>query len=501
MIKHNFDLFAGSKQILKNTDLIVTFPNKYGLVGYNGSGKSTLLKFIHTNFSELDVYYVDQDLVDNTDDNIKEIILKSNKKRNEIKITIDKLNNLNELNDQDLLLYNELQDEYRQYDNDDAIVTKILYGLGFTNEQMLQPLKMFSGGWRMRVSIARGLYMKPKYLLLDEPTNHLDLEGIIYLTNYLTKWKNSLIVVSHDKYFIDNVCSNIIHINEMKLCYYNHGYSNFIKSLIQKNAELEKKYILQQKRIKELKKKNMSSDQILEKIGQLIELPAKYKVNIAFPDCGKVNSNNIITMESVSFSFGDKIIFDNIDFAIDGNTRVALVGKNGVGKSTLLKLLDNKLTPTKGVITKDSRNKIYYYDQLSTIIMDDNMTMIQYLNAIDPNLKIEDIRKLLGTIGFESNLHNQKIELLSGGQKMKLQFIPINIKKPHLLLLDEPTNNLDLESIESLIEGINNFSGGVVVITHSVDLIRGINSQVKLIQNHKLIDIDFEDYCDSLIDQ
>ena len=501
MYQQDFDLFAGTKQLLSGTCLKITHPNKYCLVGRNGTGKSSLLKYIADKYSDLDVYYVDQDIADTSNDSIKEFILKSNKERTTIKSKLSEFDTKPDLSTEEMQEYNTLQEQYRLYQQDEAIITRILRGLGFTHDQMVKNLNQFSGGWRMRISIARGLYMNPKYLLLDEPTNHLDLDGVIWLTNYLKKFKNCLVVVSHDKYFVDEICDNIIHLDDMKLHYYTCGYSNFEKVLIQKTNELQKKYDLQQKRIRQLKLKGFSGEKIIQSLGVLLEMPKKYKVNIQFPDPGAVNGSNIITLESVSFSYEDKTILENVDFCIDDSSRIVLVGRNGVGKSTLMKLLRGQIKPTSGIITRDARNKIYYYDQFSTIIMDENLTMVEYLKQVDSSLKIEEIRKLLGTIGFESSMHNNKIESLSGGQRMKLQFIPINIKKPHLLLLDEPTNNLDLESIDSLIEGINNFTGGVVVITHNVDLIMKISAQVKLITNRKIVDIEFDDYRNSIIDE
>lgn len=355
----------------------------------------------------------------------------------------------------------------------------------------------------MRISLARALYMKPKYLLLDEPTNHLDLDGIIWLTDYLKKWTNTFVIVSHDKFFIDELCDNIIHIDNLKLNYYNHGYTKFEKAYSQKIKEIEKQYKLQKNKINELKKKHYSSDDILDKIGTKIELPKKYKVNINFPDPGSIKSINIISFKGVNFSYNNdtNLLFDNIDFYVDTNTRIALVGKNGVGKSTFLKLLSGKLLPLNGSITRDTRSRIYYYDQHSTQIMNNDLTMIEYIQKIDNSIKIEDIRKLLGTIGFDGKIHNQKIGALSGGQKMKLQFIPINIQKPHLLLLDEPTNNLDLESINSLINGINNFNGGVIVISHNINLIKKINCEIRLIDDKKIKTVDFDLYCDSILNQ
>ena len=520
MFHKNLDLFAGPKLLLKDSDIKITFPNKYGLIGYNGSGKSTLLKHLEKNFKELDVYYVDQELTDNTHSSIKELLLSSNKERKNLKEQLDLLEKQIEnvdksceqdgLNDEEFQCYQKMLEDFSKFDNDEIIVTKILFGLGFNKELQELPLSKFSGGWRMRVSIARGLYIKPKYLLLDEPTNHLDLEGILWLSNYLKKWKNALIIVSHDKYFLDEITDNIIHIDtdHLKLFYYNHGYTKFLLSREQKYNELLKQYTKQQKYIKELKKKNWSTDKIKELVGDIIKLPKRYKINIRFPDPGKVLSTNIITMESVTFGFPNKeVLFKNISLAIDGKSRIALVGRNGVGKSTLLKLLDGQIrldengSNNKGLIVKDTRNKIYYYDQFCAQVLNEynneankDLTMVEYLQKINTNLQTEDIRKLLGTIGFESKQHNQRIGELSGGHKMKLQFIPINIKKPHLLLLDEPTNNLDSESIESLIEGINCFEGGVVIITHNVELIQKTECQVVLIKDNKLTFTSFDDY-------
>lgn len=498
--KQSLDLYAGSKIILQDANLKIDYPYRYGLVGYNGCGKSTLLKYIADVFTDRNVYYVNQEFYDNSDDSILELILKSNLARERLRLQIQQM----ELDLVNLDEYNDLLHMYSIYEQDRSLVMKILAGLGFTNDQMQQPLSVFSGGWRMRVSLARGLYIKPKFLLLDEPTNHLDLEAIIWLTNCLTKWKHCLVLVAHDGYFMDNVCDHIIHIDQGKLHYHKCNFTEFNRNLIKNQADLLRRYHKQQKKIDQIHKRfpQRSKQEILAELSEpVIQLPERSRVNITFPEPGKIKSSNIITLESVTFNYDDRVILDNIDMDIDSQTRLALVGKNGAGKSTLLKLLAGKLEAKTGTITKDSRNRIYYYDQFSNSVLEssEGLTMIEYVSKIAPNLHIQDIRKLLGTIGFASTTHNQTINTLSGGQKMKLRFVAVNIEQPHLLLLDEPTNNLDQQSIESLTQAIAEYSGGVIVITHSIDLIKSIGDRVMLLENGKLRQMDFDDYFNKII--
>jgi ATP-binding cassette subfamily F protein 1 len=322
---------------------------------------------------------------------------------------------------------------------------RILAGLGFSKSMQNRATKNFSGGWRMRVSLARALFIEPTLLLLDEPTNHLDLNAVIWLDNYLQGWKKTLLIVSHDQSFLDNVCNEIIHLDNKKLYYYKGNYSMFKKMFVQKRREMIKEYEKQEKRIKEMKahgqskkaaekktKDSLSKKQEKGKKGkedldddkpvELLSRPKDYIVKFSFPDPPPLQPP-ILGLHNVTFAFeGQKPLFIDVEFGIDLSSRIAIVGPNGVGKSTFLKLLVGELDPQKGEQKKNHRLRIGRFDQHSGEHLTAEETPAEYLIRLF-NLQYEKARKQLGTFGLSSHAHTIKMKDLSGGQKARVSFI------------------------------------------------------------------------------
>lgn len=470
----------------------------------------------------IDVLLCEQEVV--ADDNsavdtvvkadIKRLELLAEAEKLEAEIETGNLDNQEKLNE----VYNELK--AIRADSAEARARRILAGLGFSKEMQNRATKNFSGGWRMRVSLARALFVEPTLLLLDEPTNHLDLNAVIWLDNYLQGWKKTLLIVSHDQSFLDNVCNEIIHLDNKKLYYYKGNYTMFKKMFVQKRREMLKDYEKQEKRLKEMKahgqskkaaekktKENISKKQDKrggkaqkddyddDKPVELLSRPKDYIVKFNFPDPPPLQPP-ILGLHNVTFNFpGQKPLFINVDFGIDLSSRIAIVGPNGVGKSTFLKLLVGELESKQGEMRKNHRLHIGRFDQHSGEHLTAEETPSEYLMRLF-NLPYEKARKQLGTFGLASHAHTIKMKDLSGGQKARVALAELCLGAPDVLILDEPTNNLDIESIDALAEAINEYKGGVMIVTHDERLIRETNCALYVIEDQTIneVDGDFDDY-------
>jgi len=377
------------------------------------------------------------------------------------------------------------------------------------------------------VSLARALFIEPTLLMLDEPTNHLDLNAVIWLDNYLQMYKKTLLIVSHDQSFLDNVCTDIIHLDQCKLWYYKGNYSMFKKMEIQKRRERLKDYEKQEKRLKELKAAGQSkkkaeskqkealtrkqlkgqtklSKQDNEDTGptELLDKPKEYIVKFRFPEVSNLQPP-ILGLYDVSFNYPDQPkLFKNVEFGIDMESRVAIVGPNGVGKSTFLGLLLGDLTPTRGEQRANLRLKVGRFDQHSGEHLTAEESPTEYLQRLF-NLPIEKARRQLGSFGLQSHAHTVKMKDLSGGQKARVALAELTLSAPDVIILDEPTNNLDIESIDALAEAIKEYEGGVIIVSHDERLIRETDCQLWVIEEQGIEEIDggFDDYRKEVLEQ
>jgi len=521
---NNFSLSVSGKSLFQDSQLIVSPGNIYGLIGKNGCGKSSLLKQLSlTNLfadNKIRVLYVEQEL-DISDKNPVDIIFSSNSKlayiTEQIEIIEKEIKHLQDKEepiDEDDLLLENLMNKYQEFQNQiigfnkEAEISKIksiLYGLGFTHESMEQSSSIFSGGWRMRISLARALYIEPDLLLLDEPTNHLDLEAIIWLSNYMESWKGVAIIVSHNIGFLNETCSQIMNIENLKLVTYRGNYTMFKKSLEQKQKNQIKIYEAYEKKLKEFKKNNSSKNGVDEfiKKNQVLKPEKQYYVKINFQPSNSFKSH-VIKLEDLCFSYSDKEILKNVEIGIDMNTRATLVGLNGSGKSTLMKLISGEIKPSSGTVWIQNNLRIGYYNQHFEEQLPMDKTPIEYLiDRIPDNLKDGNreitVRSYLGNVKLEGNAHNKKINELSGGQKARVALVKLIFQQPHVLLLDEPTNHLDIETVEALINGLKDFNGGILLITHEPELINSLESELWIMDKNtkqvcKYLN-SYENYC------
>lgn len=508
--------FHGSN-LIEDTDFSLNYGNRYGFIGPNGSGKSTIMKAVASRSipipENIDIFFLDQEYP-STDITAIEAVYKVDEQKELLEKEADKINDIisDSSEEEQEQLTERLNYIYERLDKLDSSTAefraaKILHGLGFTPAMQKKPTKEFSGGWRMRVALARALFLQPMCLILDGPTSHLDMEAVFWLEDYLSNWKKILFFVSHSQDFMNEVCTNIIRLNPhtKKLEYFTGNYDSYEREKQIRFEEQQRKYDSEQKDIAELKnfiarfghgtekmvRQSQSREKLLQKKLEEGLTPKPVNDNewdFSFPDPGQLPSP-VLMIQDVSFAYpGCEPLYRNLDSGIDLQSRVALVGPNGAGKTTFVKLMCGELQPTKGSIRPHSHLKIAKFTQHFEDVLDLEKSALSFIMELYPKefSKVEPARSWLGRYGCVDKQQSMPIKQLSDGQKARIVFAKLAMDKPHLLFLDEPTNSLDVESIDSLAKMINNFKGGLVLVSHDMRLISQVAKEIWICNNKQV---------------
>lgn len=496
----NFSITFHGCELIHDTLLELSCGRRYGLLGLNGSGKSSLLAVLGNREvpipEHIDIFHLSREMPA-SEKTALQCVMEVDEERVKLEKLAEQLvaNEDDESQEQLMDIYERLDE--MSADTAQARAAHILHGLGFTREMQNKMTKDFSGGWRMRIGLARALYVKPHLLLLDEPTNHLDLDACVWLEEELKTYKRILVIISHSQDFLNGVCTNIMHLDKKKLKYYTGNYEAFVRTRMELVENQMKQYNWEQDQIAHMKnyiarfghgsaklaRQAQSKEKTLAKMvaSGLTEKVTNDKVlNFYFPSCGTIPPP-VIMVQNVSFRYSDttEFIYKNLEFGIDLDTRLALVGPNGAGKSTLLKLLYGDLIPTEGMIRKNSHLRIARYHQHLHELLDLDLSPLEYMMKSFPDIKErEEMRKIIGRYGLTGRQQVCPIRQLSDGQRCRVVFAYLAWQAPHLLLLDEPTNHLDMETIDALADAVNDFEGGLVLVSHDFRLINQVAEEI-----------------------
>ena len=498
---NNLNKSFGIDSILENVNFTVNEYDKIGIIGVNGTGKTTLFKIISGiyGYDSGDIYtskdceigYLEQNTNFHSENTILEEVLEVFKDVIEMEKYLRDLehkiseesSNTNSTTLEKLM--NEYSNKLEAFSDMNGYGYKseakgVLKGLGFSDEDMDKPISILSGGEKTRVLLGKLLLKKPTLLLLDEPTNHLDSEAIEWLEVFLKQYKGTVILISHDRYFLDQVVNRIFEIHNKKLKTYNGNYSDFIKaSAIEKELEL-KKFEDQQKDIKKQEesierlkafgrekhlKRARSKEKALAKV-DVLDKPEAYrkKAKIEF-NPSVTSGNDVLQLRDISMGYGERILFKDLNLDIYRGEKVALIGANGIGKSTLFKIIMNEITPLSGDIKFGTNVNVSYFHQEQKTLNLDN-TIIDEIWEDNKQLTQPSLRTMLGAFLFEGEEVFKKISTLSGGERARVAILKLILSNANLLLLDEPTNHLDIDSKEVLEEALSSYTGTIFTISH-----------------------------------
>lgn len=502
----------GGRYLFRDVNLKINSGDKLSLVGANGTGKTSLLRMLNGSLQpekgniykqrRLSIGYLPQENVTHSGKTVLEEassafpgILAQREKETEITRLLETVTDEAQ---RDELIYalGDVHQKLQEYDSYslEARVSKVLRGLGFEEEDLVRMTDEFSGGWQMRLALAKILIAESDLIMLDEPTNHLDIDSLEWLTSFLQGYKGSLLIVSHDKTFIDNVTDKTLEIYLGKFNIFNGKYDDYLKFKEERDRQTEALYETQQKKIKETERfierfryKASKARQVqsrvkkLEKV-ELIELPEyTSEINLRFPPAPP-SGRTVMTLSKVHKYYGEKQIFRDLDFEIMKGDKIAFVGPNGAGKTTLAKILAGVTDISHGQVITGHNVMTAYYAQDVTASLDPDIDILETIAQVSENTTVPYLRGLLGSFLFTGDDVFKKVGVLSGGEKSRVCLAKILSAKFNFIILDEPTNHLDISSKKILQKALSDFEGSLVLVSHDVDFLRPIVNKVVRIE-------------------
>lgn len=519
----NISFEFGGHYLFKNIDWFIKPRERIALVGKNGAGKSTLLKLIIGKYEiregnlnkqgGMRIGYLSQDMI--SEDGSKSVLdtaMMAFSEQLEIQSQIDDLLLTIETDhsDENIQRLADLQEDFARLDGYtmESRTAEILEGLGFKTAELNRPLKEFSGGWRMRVILARMLLEQPDIMLMDEPTNHLDLPSIEWLEGYLNGYPGSVVIVSHDREFLNKLTNKTAELSNSQLYLWEGNYDFFLKakverdSLLERKIENQKQYIKDQEKFinrfkaKASKAKAVQSRiKMLDKLDTIEEIPQdNSRINIDFKVAQK-SGKVVMELEGIEKSFGDKNLFNGVDIEIERGDKIALIGANGTGKSTFLRIIANAES-FKGKRKEGHNVQPSFYAQHQLESLDLKSEILEELKHADPKKTDTELRAVLGCFLFSGDDVFKQIKVLSGGEKARVALAKTLVSEANFLLLDEPTNHLDIDSIELLIDALARYEGTLIFVSHNRYFIQKLANKIWWIENEdvKMYPGTFEEY-------
>ncbi|MGQ6076657.1 ABC transporter ATP-binding protein [Serratia sp. IR-2025] len=510
----------GIRVLLDNATATVNPGQKVGLVGKNGCGKSTLLSLLKGEIAadggsftfpgNWALAWVNQE-TPALDVPAIEYVIDGDREFRQLEAELQAANDRND--------GHAIATLHGKLDAIDAWTIRsraasLLHGLGFSNEQLQSPVRDFSGGWRMRLNLAQALVCRSDLLLLDEPTNHLDLDAVIWLERWLKSYPGTLVLISHDRDFLDPIVDKILHIEQQTINEYTGNYSSFERQRATKLAQQQSLYRHQQEKVAHLQsyidrfraqatkaKQAQSRIKMLERMELIAPAHVDNPFTFSFRPPESL-PNPLLRMDKVSAGYGDKVILKSIKLNLVPGSRIGLLGRNGAGKSTLIKLLAGTLEPLSGEIGLAKGIKLGYFAQHQLEFLRADESPLQHLSRIAPRVLEQQLRDYLGGFGFQGDKVSEVTERFSGGEKARLVLALIVWQRPNLLLLDEPTNHLDLDMRQALTEALIDFEGALVVVSHDRHLLRSTTDDLYLVHDGQVepFEGDLDDYQQWLVD-
>lgn len=508
----NLTYLQSGTPLFQSANLQAFSNQRIGLVGQNGCGKSTLFRLIRGEIkadggdialqSGKTLGYVEQEIANSALPAL-EFVLDGDAQLRQLEKTLAQ-----ETHDAEWFAAQQHFEAIDGY-GAPARAAQLLNGLGFDVNTLHRSVASFSGGWRMRLNLARALMHRADLLLLDEPTNHLDLEAILWLENYLARYPGSILLVSHDREFLNATVNRIAHVHDGIIDSYAGNYDDFERARDERFTLQNQAFQTQQAKIAHLEdfvrrfraqatkaKQAQSRIKALERLTRIAPAhvtDGHFALEIEAPER---SPDLLLRAEGLSFSYGDNTLFNNVEMLIRSGGRIALLGPNGAGKSTLIKLLVGELQPTAGKLEITSEIRIGYFAQHQLENLDSAATPLHHLERIAPKETTLTLRTFLGRFGLAGNREDRPVASFSGGEKSRLALALLAWQKPHLLLLDEPTNHLDLDMRDALTLALEEYTGAVVLISHDRSLIRAVADELWLVADHtaRLFDGDLDDY-------